>query len=150
MSPQGLHGKRAAPYLPLCRSHFQINGFPTNSRTANITGGVATEDIAWDEWHVPKRDVVTALQVALQEGCFRVAKALPDAETLVREARNFQWKVSKAGNDLYGAWREGQHDDLLLAAAVAVWWGQRTARRPRAGGVNGSREPHAGPNAWML
>jgi hypothetical protein len=113
-----------------------------------LTGGADVREAAWDEWHVPKRDVVTALVVALQQGCFRVAKALPEAATLVREARNFQWKVSKTGQDLYGAWREGQHDDLLLAAAIGVWWGQRTAMRPRPRPL-GEDDTYRGERAWM-
>ena len=30
-------------------------------------------------------------------------------------------KVSAAGNEQFGAWREGQHDDLVLAVALACW-----------------------------
>ena len=83
---------------------------------------------AWDEHHVPKRDVVMAFMLSLQQHRFRAAKGLPEAETLFKEGRNFQWKVSSAGNDQYGAWREGQHDDLLLAVALAVWWAETHAR----------------------
>ena len=32
---------------------------------------------------------------------------------------------SMAAHDIYGAWREGQHDDLVLATALAVWFGER-------------------------
>jgi hypothetical protein len=27
-------------------------------------------------------------------------------------------------HDSYGAWREGAHDDLVLAVAVAAWYGE--------------------------
>ena len=30
-------------------------------------------------------------------------------------------KVTPAANEVFGAWREGQHDDLVLAVAIAVW-----------------------------
>lgn len=98
-----------------------------------ITAGDQIHTTRWDEWHVPKRTLVMAFQVALQQGRFRVAKDLPLAQTLVKEGQAFQWKVSKAGNDLYGAWREGTHDDLLLAAACLVWWGDRFAPREAPG-----------------
>ena len=79
----------------------------------------------WDEIHVAKRDVVMAFMVALQQQRFRAARGLKEAEVLFKEGQNFQWKVTQAGNDQYGAWREGQHDDLLLAVAIAVWWGEQ-------------------------
>jgi hypothetical protein len=87
---------------------------------------------SWDEHHVPKRDVVMRFMVALQQQRFRAAKSLKEAAILFKEGQNFQWKVSQAGNDQYGAWRDGQHDDLLLSAAIAVWWGEVHGRVPVA------------------
>lgn len=95
----------------------------------HITGGETARFERWDDAYVPKRDIVMGLVLALQQHRFRVAASLPEAATLFKEGQNFQWKVSKAGNDLYGAWREGQHDDLLLAVAIAVWYGDRYAPR---------------------
>jgi hypothetical protein len=54
-----------------------------------------------------------------------VAEALPEAVTLVRELTNFQTKVVLATDDPYVAWREGAHDDLVLAVAIAAWEGER-------------------------
>jgi hypothetical protein len=43
------------------------------------------------------------------------------------ELLNFRVKINLAsGHDSYEAWREGDHDDLVLAAAMAVW----SARAP--------------------
>lgn len=28
-------------------------------------------------------------------------------------------------NDSYGSWREGAHDDMVLAVAIAAWWAER-------------------------
>lgn len=94
-----------------------------------LTGGAQARQVEGrlDEWTVPKRDLIMVLQVALQQGRVQVAKALPDAATLVKEAQQFQWRPTKTGDDAYGAWREGQHDDLLLAVAMLVWWGERYA-----------------------
>ena len=33
-------------------------------------------------------------------------------------------------HDSYGAWREGQHDDLVLAVALAVWFAEHGGGRP--------------------
>lgn len=47
-------------------------------------------------------------------------------------------KVTTAANDVYGAWREGTHDDLVLAASLALWAGKgipdKTVHVFRAGG----------------
>ena len=74
-------------------------------------------------YRVPKRDLISRPQVLLQEGNRRlkIAPSLPEAGTLVEELLNFRYKISDAGNDTYGSWREGQHDDLLLALCLAVW-----------------------------
>jgi hypothetical protein len=70
---------------------------------------------------VPKRDLVSVIQVALQNRTLKIAKDLREAETLSRELQNFTVKITDAANDVYGAWREGTHDDLVLAVALAVW-----------------------------
>jgi hypothetical protein len=90
-----------------------------------ITGGdVETRD--GSTWHVPKRNLVGCVQVALQTGRLKIAAALPEAATLTRELQNFQIKITLAtGHDTYGAWREGTHDDLVLALACALWCGER-------------------------
>lgn len=87
-----------------------------------ITGGdAATVDESGGTIRVPKRDLVGVLQVALQGGRLQVAQDLAEAQTLVREMLNFQVKLTDAAHDTYGAWREGTHDDLILAVALACW-----------------------------
>ncbi len=80
-------------------------------------------------WHVPKRDLVSSVQVALQTLRLRIAPTLPAAETLTSELEAFQVKLSAAGHDTYGAWREGTHDDLVLSVAVALWAAEHGVRR---------------------
>jgi Terminase RNaseH-like domain len=90
-----------------------------------ITGGL-TENKNGRVWHVPKRNLVGVTQTALQTGRLKVASALPEAATLTEELQNFQMKISlDTGHDSYGAWREGTHDDLVLALACALWCGER-------------------------
>jgi hypothetical protein len=72
-------------------------------------------------FRVPKRDLVSVVQVGLQNRTLRIASGLNLAETLSRELQNFTVKITDAANDVYGAWREGTHDDLVLAVALAVW-----------------------------
>jgi hypothetical protein len=79
---------------------------------------------------VPKRDLVSVMQVALQSGWLKIAAELELAETLKNELLNFKVKVNIAtGHDSYEVWRENEHDDLVLACAMACW----KATRPRPG-----------------
>lgn len=90
-----------------------------------MTWGEDVHQHAWNDYTVPKKVLVGALQVTLQTGRCRVAAALPEAQTLVKEALNFQYKLSPTtGTDQYGAWREGQHDDLLFALGLCTWYGE--------------------------
>jgi hypothetical protein len=44
---------------------------------------------------------------------------------------NFRVKIDPlTAHDSYGAWREGQHDDLVLAVALAVWFAEHGGGRP--------------------
>ncbi len=73
-------------------------------------------------WRVPKRDLVAAVQVPLQSGRLKFAAGMPNVDVLVKELLNFRVKINpQTAHDAYGAWREGQHDDLVLAVALAVW-----------------------------
>jgi len=92
-----------------------------------ITGGDATTRGADRSYRVPKRDLVGAVQVLLQGRRLRVAAELALAPTLVAEFGNFRAKISLAGHDSFGAgedWRDGNHDDLVLAVALACWYGE--------------------------
>jgi len=92
-----------------------------------IHGGDATTRGEDRSWRVPKRELVGVTQVLLQGRRLRIAQALPLAPTLVAELQNFKATISLAGHDSYGAgsdWREGHHDDLVLATAMACWYGE--------------------------
>lgn len=89
-----------------------------------ITSGENWKRKGWD-YRVPKRDLVGVLQVVFQAGRFKVAEALPEAPILVKELLAFRVKITLAANDTYAAWREGDHDDLVLAVALPVWFGER-------------------------
>ncbi len=86
-----------------------------------ITGG---ETVTRDgrNFHVPKRDIVSVLAVAFQNKQLKIAKSLPEAQTLVSELLNFKVKINlKTAHDSYAAWREGTHDDLILSVGLAAW-----------------------------
>ncbi len=88
----------------------------TGGETASHTGGVS---------RVPKRELVTTLQVALQAKRLQIAAELPLAEAFLKEMRGFRVKISLSGHASFGndvgSWREADHDDLVLSVALAVW-----------------------------
>lgn len=90
-----------------------------------ITGGHEVTHSESGQFRVPKKDLVGSLQTLLQTRRLRVAKALPDAAVLVRELETFRVKVTESANESFGAWREGQHDDLVLSVALAAWMGEK-------------------------
>lgn len=93
-------------------------------RPIQITGG-DTVTVEKGLHRVPKRDLVSVAQVALQTGRLKIAAELPDAPTLTRELQNFQVKINvDTAHDSYGVWREGSHDDLVLAVSLALWIAQ--------------------------
>ncbi len=76
-------------------------------------------------YRVPKRDLVSTLQIVFQSGKLKIAEGLPEARTLVQELLNFKVKITANAHDTYGSGREGIHDDLVLAVSLACWWGQQ-------------------------
>lgn len=74
-------------------------------------------------FRVPKRDVVTALQLALQAGRLRIAPDLALGDALVEELQGYEVKIDpRTAHDSYEAGRQSPHDDLVVAVALAVWW----------------------------
>ena len=89
-----------------------------------ITGGIKATADGRGGVHVPKRELVSVLQVLLQTHRLKIPATMPLAGVLVRELQTFKVKVTEAANETYGAWRERDHDDLVLATALALWLGQ--------------------------
>jgi hypothetical protein len=76
-------------------------------------------------FRVPKKELVGVLQVLLPARRLRIAQSLPEAAILAKELETFQVKITEAANETFGAWREGQHDDLVLACGLAAWAGEK-------------------------
>ena len=55
----------------------------------------------------------------LRDDELRIAASMPDAPVLLRELQNFRARFTQSGNATLNA-REGAHDDLVLALALAV------------------------------
>lgn len=98
-----------------------------NPIAITITGGdTVTRD--GNYYRVPKRDLVGAVQVPLQDKRLKFADSLRLVQTLVDEMLNFKVKITDTAHDTYGSWREGSHDDLILSVMMATWWLQQQDR----------------------
>jgi hypothetical protein len=95
-----------------------------------ITAGHAVTGGEMDSLHVPKKELVGTLQLLFQTRRLQVARTLPDAAVLVKELENFRVKITAARNETFASWREGQHDDLVLAVALAAWLGEQMLTTP--------------------
>lgn len=85
---------------------------------------------------VPKINLVSRLQALMHTGCLHMPDTLPLAKTFRRELLDFRVSYSAVGNATFGA-REGAHDDLILAAALAVY------------GLDGNRRVVVEPLRWV-
>ncbi len=92
-----------------------------------ITGGDAVSRDGWN-YRVPKRDLVSETQILLQAKRLKIVPTLKEAQTLTSELLAFKVSISLKGHDSYGndvgPWRENPHDDLVLAVALAAWYGE--------------------------
>ncbi len=89
-----------------------------------ITAGInSSHNSTKTEYRVPKRDIAMAGLSLLQGQRLKISRQIPEAGVLVHELLNFRVKVNLSGNDTYEAWREGDHDDLVLALCCAAWYG---------------------------
>ena len=71
------------------------------------------------------RDLIGRVQVLLQTDRLKFSAGIPAVPQLVQELLAFRVKIDPlTAHDSYGN-REGQHDDLVFAVAVATWWGLR-------------------------
>jgi hypothetical protein len=71
--------------------------------------------------------------VVLQRGALQIAAGLKHGPDLVAEMAAMRVKVGGEGREQYGAWREGTHDDLVFAVALACWAARKLCPNEPAG-----------------
>ena len=105
-----------------------------------ITGGdMENSEQGW--YRVPKKDLISGLQVLLQRGGLQIAAGLELGPTLEQELGDMEVRTTPTGREQYGAWRTGQHDDLVLALALACWGARKMYPNPPAGEEGYWRHP---------
>ncbi len=108
---------------------FKLLGLNADVHPVTITGGLASSKATDGYWHIAKQNLVSAAMVALQTRRINFAPDLPDLRVLKSELSNFRVKISKAAHELYEA-REGEHDDMVLAVAMVLWFADNTFTGP--------------------
>ena len=96
----------------------------------SIHGGQATTHEG-KVWRVAKKSLVAALQVAAQNRTLTIDRPKSElAQALRAEMGNFRHTINPAtAHESFAAWRESDHDDLVLALALACWRATRPVKR---------------------
>jgi len=87
-----------------------------------ITGGYGVTARDDGGFSVPKRDLAAALQALFGSDRLKVASGLPLADVFLKEMENFKMKISQTGATSFEAWREKDHDDIVLSVALGAWY----------------------------
>jgi hypothetical protein len=87
-----------------------------------ITNGV---DVSGDEssgYRVPLVDLVDGLALAVRApAILTISSQLHDLAHLLEEFQTFERRLTKAGHETFGNFREYTHDDQLFAIAIGLW-----------------------------
>jgi hypothetical protein len=89
-----------------------------------ITGGERQRQ-SGGVWNVPKRDLIAGVQVLLERGELKLAKGLRELGPLMRELTDVRSTAGAGGRVRLGADGCGEHDDLVIALALACWRAKR-------------------------
>jgi hypothetical protein len=99
---------------------------------------------------VPKRDLVSSLEVVLQgRRLHATSLGMTSGEDLRAELQSFEVNISASGHDTYDA-ASGRHDDIVSALYLGLWWQERhndadawmgALRRMTARALNGTPAP---------
>ena len=85
-----------------------------------ITGGERARQASGfgvgEHWHVPRTDLLDGVRMLLERGELKISKTMRESGTLVRELLSMRSGVANL---------HGQHDDLVLAVALACWQAMR-------------------------
>lgn len=110
----------------LADERLKVNFLPVTI----TAGGKSTRQ--GNQWHVPKGELVSSLELLLERGWLKVASAAPQSDLLREELRQFERRSKKGGGSVLGA-AHGRQDDLVMALAMAGWW----ALKNRKGALSG-------------
>jgi hypothetical protein len=104
------------------RLRSQIRGPKVHLWPVVVHGGNRVTRLGGEFIGVPKRDLISAGLIALQDGRLKIPTNIPETQTLTQELLDYRVRITlRSGHDTYEPWREGDHDDLLFAVCLSVW-----------------------------
>jgi phage FluMu gp28-like protein len=115
-----------APVVEMLRG----SGLGCEIAAVTITGGERETELAGDAWNVPKRDLITGLQMLVERGELRIAGNLKGVGALVRELVDIRLTAREGGGVRMGADGAGEHDDMAIAVALGCWRAARKVKGP--------------------
>lgn len=87
-----------------------------------ITGGInVTEGSEYNEYHVPKGQLISGLCAAFDSKSIFMTKRSKEIDQIVRELAEFEIHITDSGRDTFDDRGKGHHSDLIIALALAVW-----------------------------
>ena len=87
-----------------------------------ITNDAQANEPSYNDWRISKVALASVLRVQLDLQQLRTNRAIGETAELLDGLVKFK-PPSLAGGDV-GVWREGAHDDLIFAVAIAGWRAQ--------------------------
>lgn len=89
-----------------------------------ITAGRSASLQPDGSWHVAKIELASSLQAVFSSRRLQLAPSLPLAPIAAKELKAFTAKPTPKGSETFESWREKDHDDLVLALALLLWYGE--------------------------
>lgn len=86
-----------------------------------ITGGINTIKADYNEYHVPKGQLISGLMAAFDSKSIYMTRRSKEIDQIKNELAKFQIHITEAGRDVFDDRGKGHHSDLVIALALAVW-----------------------------
>ena len=101
---------------------FQKKGVPVKAISITVGNGW---ELVGSTWHLGKARLIGTFLGVLDAGRLQVNPDLPIWPQLERELVSYRAEISTQGHAKFEA-APGEHDDLLFALALAIFWAERT------------------------
>jgi hypothetical protein len=119
-------GSSIKPVVAMLRKHR----LPARIRPVEVRVS-AEDDYVVDAWKVGKGSLIETTRQVLQEGRMtfdevmpvEVMASTPSVRTVYQALLTYPFERVPAANEAFAA-REGEYDDLVLAVALACWFGE--------------------------
>jgi len=127
----------AGPSIKAVLALLRKNRLPARIQPVEVKAS-AEDDYVEGLWRITKASVIETTRQVLQEDRLvfderiapEVMATTPSAQTIYQALLTYPYNKTPASNDAFAS-REGAYDDLILAVALACWFGERCRRTIR-------------------